>query len=120
MKKIILNQFLAGSIIIAMIVMAVSIFCNLGFRRIKATDVGGLVAEKIAGANGIRISGLVMHSALSVHGIKLSCEADSIDLDLILVRGDKAPSGSFEFVVFLRPQTKRIRFGKDRVTIWSR
>jgi hypothetical protein len=81
--------------------------------------VVGLKAERLEVTHAVRVSGLVLHSALAVKDIRLSSAGEFIDVDLDLISGERAPSGSFEFVVFLKPETRAIRFGQDRVIVWS-
>jgi hypothetical protein len=108
------------SIFIILIAVVLFSLFVVNHQRARSTDVADLKVEKLHDINGVRVSGLVMHSALAVREIKFSCSAESVDVDLILAYGSKAPSGSFDFVVFPKPETKFIRFGKDRATIWTK
>ncbi|HTS17633.1 MAG TPA: hypothetical protein VMP11_08675 [Verrucomicrobiae bacterium] len=106
--------FLQVLAILAVVWAATDALC---VRRAKYSDIVDFKAEVLTNGGGIRLSGLVMHSALAVRDIRFSAKADTIDVDLNLVYGKAAPSGSFEFVVFLRPDTRTVRFGTDRFTV---
>ena len=88
--------------------------------RLDSRDVIDLQTKPATNENAIVISGLAAHSGYSVNEIRFRTDGGAINVDLFLVRASLAPSGSFEFTVYLSPQTKVVRFGKDRRTIWVR
>jgi hypothetical protein len=112
------NKILVGVVVTSFLV-AFGWFV-LGERKLSYTDTAYFKVDPLTNANAIRISGLVMHSAFAVKDIRFSAKGDTIDIDLILAFGKNAPSGSFDFVVFLMPQTKKVRIGADRVIIWNK
>ncbi len=105
---------------LALCVIAVVVWLSAGKNKVSSHDVIALKAEVLANQNGIRISGLVLHSAFAVKQIRMAVGNKSIDVDLVISSGDAAPSGSFEFVVYTRPETEMVRFGTDRVVVWRK
>jgi len=70
--------------------------------------------------NALRFHGSVFGSFYSVQQIRMNVKRETLDIDLLVTFGDRAPSGDFDFVVYANPQVRRIRLGRDRAVIWAR
>jgi hypothetical protein len=68
----------------------------------------------------VRISGLSGHSALSIKKITTVREGTSQVVLVHVFLGRSGTSGSFSYDVIVPNSVNEIRFGKERVTIWTR
>jgi hypothetical protein len=120
--KLTKSELLMLTVLVA--VLLVDGWLLLGYvaqRRASSSKIGNLRVLATTNKNEVVISGLIMDSAFAVREIRYSSyNVDTIDVDLILTRGDNAPSGSFSFAVYLRPETRRIRLGSDRAIVFQR
>ena len=89
------------------------------YRKVESGSVG-FQASKLEGTNAVRIHGALLGSFWSVGEIKFGTSGENIDIDMVPTYGPWAPSCSFDFVIYLHPETKRLRLGRDRAVIWTR
>lgn len=89
------------------------------YRRVESNWVG-VEVEKSTGTNSVHVRGALKGSFLSVQQINFSVKGEDIDIDLVPTYGPWAPSCDFDFVIYLHPETKRLRLGRDRAVIWTR
>jgi hypothetical protein len=68
----------------------------------------------------LKISGLALHSALTVKDITTEKEMDSMNIFVHLVPAKKGLSGSFVFETDVPQDIDIVRFGKFKVVIWKR
>lgn len=104
--------------------VAVVVCAAWGLCRNSASSrrIQNLRVQSVANnTNQLIISGLVMDSAYAVKDIRMTTvDAQTIGIDLLLTLGAYAPSGSFEFTLYLKPETRKVILGSDRAVIWQR
>ena len=88
------------------------------YRKLNSSAVGFKV-QKLEGTSAVRVYGALSGSFWSVREIIFAARGENIDVDMIPTYGPWAPSCSFDFVVYLHPETKRLRLGRDRAVIWT-
>ena len=89
------------------------------YRRVESTAVGFQI-QKLEGTNAVRLHGTLLGSFWSLRQITMAAKGENIDIDMVPTYGPWAPSCNFDFVVYLHPETKRVRLGRDRAVIWTR
>lgn len=83
-------------------------------------DVADLKVERLSGVNAVQVSGYIFDNRFGVGAINLRAVNEMIDIDVRLKPTSQAPSGTFSFVVYMRPDTKCLRFGTNKKAIWDR
>ena len=89
------------------------------YRKVESRGVGFQV-QTLEGTNAVRVHGALLGSFWSVREITFASRGENIDIDMVPTYGPWAPSCNFDFVVYLHPETKRLRLGRDRAVIWTR
>ena len=90
---------------------------------LKHKDVINLQIEENFSKNSkgiIKVSGLIMHSAMAVEKIEELADSKSKTLLITLVPTRKSLSGSFEYEVSVESNINVIYFGKEKIEIWKR
>lgn len=102
----------------ALSILAAYLLLN-DYRKVESSAVGVMVDE-LSGTNAVHVHGALQGGFWSVQQIQFGVEGEDIDINLVPTYGPWAPSCSFDFVVYLHPETKRLRLGRDRAVIWTR
>lgn len=68
----------------------------------------------------LRISGIAVHSSLSVQRIESVLGGREIQVRVVLVPAKKGLSGSFAYVAVLNDTVEKVTFGDEHTLIWTR
>src|SRR5689334_8047119 len=80
---------------------------------LELKDVQNFQLAEKRDVSEVQISGLAFHSALAVDNLTTREDGQDLIVEVHLVRARKGLSGSFKYTVAVRPQTRRILFGKE-------
>jgi hypothetical protein len=68
----------------------------------------------------LNISGLAFHSSLAVSNIKTQQEGSSLLVLVYLTQAREGLSGSFSYDLAVPDSVEEVRFGNEKMTIWTR
>jgi hypothetical protein len=104
------------------LVVAAAAACRTvgGPTTLERRDVQHLTVETIdaAGEHFVHVSGVAMHSAMTVRRIETVTEDGTVRLRVLLAPAEKDQSGSFSVVVHVPATVRQVEFGDERDVVW--
>jgi hypothetical protein len=94
--------------------------CAIGKKTLALKDTLNLEIRKLDGKPYLKMSGLVLHSALAAKEIHIERNGNILSIKIELGRAKKGMTGNFEYVFPIPEDVKVAVFGEEQKQVWSR